>query len=145
MKTRHFFSSLFAAFVVLTLVNTASAASLTLPDELEVQGGDVRVGHEQSVLSLGAGKQLVELVYRDIFADNADDSGAWFTSEPLYLTLNVEGDEAYRLVLPEIVTEQDAQAFISAPTARLVSQSGQQQELTLMSHQQLMEKIWLAQ
>lgn len=79
MKTRHFFSSLFAAFAALTLVNIASAASLTLPDELQVQGSEVQVGHEQIVLSLDAGKQLVELVYRDIFADNADDSGAWVT------------------------------------------------------------------
>ncbi|ABO25404.1 DUF2057 domain-containing protein [Shewanella loihica] len=145
MKTRHFFSSLFAAFAALTLVNIASAASLTLPDELQVQGSEVQVGHEQIVLSLDAGKQLVELVYRDIFADNADDSGAWVTSEPLYLALDVKGDDAYRLVLPEIVTQQDARAFISAPKARLVSQTGQQQELTLMNHQQLMEKIWLAQ
>lgn len=149
MKTRHIFTSTLvtstlSTFLALAMVNAASAASLTLPDEIQVQGGDVKLGHQQSVLTLDSGKQLVELVYRDIFADNADDSGVWVTSQPLYLTLDVKADDAYRLVLPEILSQQDAEAFIDAPKARLVSQNGRQQELTLMNHQELMEKIWLA-
>ncbi|WP_428617741.1 DUF2057 family protein [Shewanella sp.] len=143
MKTRHFVSSLFASALTLFVANVASAATLTLPSELEVQGSEVKLVQQQKVLSLDSGKQLVEVVYRDLFADNADDSGAWITSAPLYLTLDVRSDDAYRLVLPEIVTQQDAETFIRMPNALLMSEGGQQQQLTLMNHQQLMEKIWL--
>ncbi|QYK01686.1 DUF2057 family protein [Shewanella psychrotolerans] len=143
MKTRHFVSRLFASALTLFVANVASAASLTLPSELEVQGSEVKLVQQQKVLSLDSGKQLVEVVYRDLFADNADDSGAWLTSAPLYLTLDVQRDDAYRLVLPEIVTQQDAETFIRMPKTLLVSEDGQQQQITLMNHQQLMEKIWL--
>ena len=143
MKTRHFVRSFLASALTIFVTNFASAASLTLPSELEVQGSEVKLVQQQKVLSLDSGKQLVEVVYRDLFADNADDSGAWITSAPLYLTLDVKDDDAYRLVLPKIITQQDAETFIRMPKAHLVSEDGLQQQLTLMNHQQLMEKLWL--
>ncbi|MCE9680369.1 DUF2057 domain-containing protein [Shewanella sp. AS1] len=137
----------FAALIVLgasLVAGTANATTLVVPSQLEVQSGATSMSAQAQVVNLEQGKQLLELVYRDMFADNADDSGAWIRSASLFLTLNVAQEGQYRLQLPKIASKE-AQAFIKQPKLQLVSQQGQVKQVALLDHQQLMTQLWQAQ
>ncbi|QYJ85910.1 DUF2057 domain-containing protein [Shewanella mesophila] len=130
---------------ILSILTSAvvNAATLIIPPELEVQASGVVNGRHTQSLKLDAGKQLIEVTYRDLFADNADDSGAWVKSSPLYFTVTLSDEDTYRIELPQINSKQQAESFLKQPKLKLLSDNGQVQAVMLMNHQQLMAKIWL--
>lgn len=130
---------------ILSMLTSAvvNAATLIIPPELEVQASGVVNGIHTQSLKLDAGKQLIEVTYRDLFADNADDSGAWVKSSPLYFTVTLSDEDTYRIELPQINSKQQAESFLEQPKLKLLSDNGQVQAVMLMNHQQLMAKIWL--
>ena len=132
------------SLLILTMLTSTvvNAATLIIPPELEVQAFGVVNGVNAQSLKLDAGKQLIEVTYRDLFADNADDSGAWVKSSPLYFTVTLSDEDTYHIELPVINSKQQAESFLEQPKLKLLSGNGQVEEITLMSHQQLMAKIW---
>ncbi|MDX1281085.1 DUF2057 family protein [Shewanella colwelliana] len=137
-------STIATALVAFLLFASASvaAASITFPDVLEVHNDVPYQG--ANTFEFNKGRQLIELTYRDIFADNADDSGAWIKSDPLYLTLELAADAHYRITLPNIDSEQEARAFIQRPKVTLIGSDGQVEPLALLNHQELMAMIWIS-
>uniref|UniRef100_A0A7S9IV75 DUF2057 domain-containing protein n=1 Tax=Shewanella eurypsychrophilus TaxID=2593656 RepID=A0A7S9IV75_9GAMM len=121
----------------------SSAASVSFPDSLAVTGinGETKFGAHQ--IQLADGKNLIELKYHDIFEVNADDSGAWVKSAPLYLIL--ESDQGqYQAMTPVIDTEEEAYDFIDNPVITLTGAQGDSKDVALLTHHQLMAKLLLA-
>ncbi|WP_299798028.1 DUF2057 family protein [uncultured Shewanella sp.] len=130
--------------VVLTLASFSSiAASVSFPDSLVVTGinGEKRFdAHQPQLLK---GENLIELRYHDIFEVNADDSGAWVKSEPLYLLANFDQQQEYQAVTPRIDSEDEAYDFIENPVITLKDSQGINRSIALLTHQQLMAKVLL--
>ncbi|GAB1147977.1 MULTISPECIES: DUF2057 family protein [Shewanella] len=136
-----------AALLVLTglfMTPGSFAAELNLPDNLAIKAIDGQAVSNFDSHKLAAGEHVVELQYRDIFAVNADDSGAWVKSGPLYLTLTVAGQQSLQLQLPTLDTEAEANAFIRSPQLQVVDEAGQAVPAEVMTHGGLMAD-WLAQ
>jgi len=130
--------------VALTLASFSSiAASVSFPDSLVVTGinGEKRFDAHQPQLSKG--KNLIELRYHDIFEVNADDSGAWVKSEPLYLLADFDEQQEYQAITPNIDSEGEAYDFIENPVITLKDAQGMNKSVALLTHQQLMAKVLL--
>ncbi|WP_028771875.1 DUF2057 family protein [Shewanella waksmanii] len=122
----------------------ANATTLAFPDTIKVTGvNGEHNGHSQMV-DLQQGQQLIEIQYHDIFAANADDSGAWVKSDPLYLLVKFADEGDYQLELPQIYSEDDAYDFLEQPMLTLRNAQGQGEQVTLMTHHQLMAQLLFA-
>ncbi|ARD22584.1 MULTISPECIES: DUF2057 family protein [Shewanella] len=132
------------AFSFMLTSFTAQSSSITFHDDLDVDSVNGVVIEFQREVDLIPGEQLIEVSYSDLFQDNADDSGHWVKSEPLYLKLNVEGNEQYHLDLPELYSADDAKDFLQNPVLSL-SVDGEPQDITLLSQSQLFTLLLLKQ
>ncbi len=124
--------------------STATAASVSFPDTLEVTGINGETQFNSHKIQLVDGENLIELKYHDIFEVNADDSGAWVKSAPLYLIMNSDEQVKYQAVTPIIDTEDEAYDFIDNPVITLKGAQGDNKDVTLLTHHQLMAKLLLA-
>ncbi|MPY25426.1 DUF2057 domain-containing protein [Shewanella psychropiezotolerans] len=134
-----------AALSFASLVSfSSSAASVSFPDSLSVTGinGETKFGTHE--IQLAEGKNLIELKYHDIFEVNADDSGAWVKSAPLYLILSSNEQVQYQAITPVIYTEEEAHDFIDNPVITLKETQGESKDVTLLTHHQLMAQLLLA-
>lgn len=138
------FSAALLMFASLFMASGSFAAELNLPDNLVIKAIDGQAVSNFDRHQLSAGKHIVELKYRDIFAVNADDSGSWVKSGPLYLTLTVAEQQSLQLQLPTLDTEAEANAFIRSPELKVVDKAGQAVPAEIMTHGDLMAD-WLAQ
>ncbi|MBO2597510.1 MULTISPECIES: DUF2057 family protein [Shewanella] len=138
------FSAALLMFASLFMASGSFAAELNLPDNLVIKAIDGQAVSNFDRHQLSAGKHIVELKYRDIFAVNADDSGSWVKSGPLYLTLTVAEQQSLQLQLPTLDTEAEANAFIRSPQLKVVDEAGQAVPAEIMTHGDLMAD-WLAQ
>ncbi|MCE9851969.1 DUF2057 family protein [Shewanella chilikensis] len=138
------FSAALLMFTSLFMASGSFAAELNLPDNLVIKAIDGQAVSNFDRHQLSAGKHIVELKYRDIFAVNADDSGSWVKSGPLYLTLTVAEQQSLQLQLPTLDTEAEANAFIRSPMLKVVDEAGQAVPAEIMTHGDLMAD-WLAQ
>jgi len=130
--------------VALTLASFSSiAASVSFPDSLVVTGinGEKKFDAHQPQLANGA--NLIELRYHDIFEVNADDSGAWVKSDPLYLLVDFDAQQEYRALTPNIDNKDAAYDFIDNPVITLEDGQGKHKMVALLTHQQLMAKVLL--
>jgi uncharacterized protein YccT (UPF0319 family) len=122
---------------------SAQASSITVPDSIIVEtinGKNVSFEH---TIGLNHGQQLVEINYRDIFQDNADDSGGWVRSETLYLTLNVDHNQRYELATPVIYSAEDAREFLDNPQVTLSINGQHHKDVALMTQLQLLTQLIL--
>ncbi len=145
MKIFTTFTATMTLGLSLFVATVANAATLVVPPQLEVKSGHAMISFKEQTVELKQGKQLLEVVYRDMFADHADDSGTWLSSEPLYVALDITKEGEYRLQLPEIKNKKQAKAFIEQPKIDLVSEQGLSEHIILLNHQQLMAKLWQVQ
>ncbi|GIU54201.1 MULTISPECIES: DUF2057 family protein [Shewanella] len=136
--------TLTAALSLLVTSFAAQSSSITLHDDLDIDSVNGVVIEFQREVDLVAGEQLIEVSYSDLFQDNADDSGHWVKSEPLYLKLDVAGNENYHLELPELYSAEDAKDFLQNPVMSL-SIDGQAKDVTLLSQSQLFTLLLLKQ
>ena len=128
-----------AALTLTSLVSfSSSAASVSFPDSLTVTGinGDTQFGTHE--IQLAEGKNLIELKYHDIFEVNADDSGAWVKSAPLYLIMSSNQQVQYQAMTPVIDNQDEAYDFIDNPVITLKDAQGESRDITLLNHHQLM-------
>ncbi|MFT5235671.1 MAG: hypothetical protein ACI90A_001034 [Shewanella sp.] len=131
--------------VALTLASFSSlAASVSFPESLDITGvnGQTKLNNRQ--VQLNQGENLIELKYYDIFEVNADDSGAWVKSQPLYLLMTSDSQEQYQAFTPTIDTEEEAYAFINNPVITLTDTAGMEKEIALLTHHQLMSQLLFA-
>ncbi|WP_394202586.1 DUF2057 family protein [Shewanella waksmanii] len=135
-------NTVFAA--ALLLATQVNATTLAFPDTIKVTGVNGQHTSYNQVVDLQQGQQLIEIQYHDIFAANADDSGAWVKSDPLYLLVKFADEADYQLELPQIYSEDDAYDFLKQPMLTLRSSEGQAEQVTLMTHHQLMSKLLFA-
>ncbi len=145
MKTLTTITAVITLGLSLIVSSVASAATLIVPSQLEVQSNKVSMNFQQQKMELKTGKHLLEVIYRDMFDYNADDSGVWIRSEPLYVALNITHDGEYRLQLPSIKSKKQAKEFIESPKIELISENEKAEPIVLLTHQQLMAKLWNAQ
>ncbi len=110
------FSRIMLISVSLFTVSTSFATELLMPNSLTVKSID---GKTTSKQSLASGKHVIELVYRDDFAINADDTGSWVQSDPFYLVVNISEQQKLKLQLPELGSEDDAYAYIKKPQLKV--------------------------
>ncbi|WP_076537647.1 DUF2057 family protein [Shewanella sp. UCD-KL21] len=116
---------------------TALSASITFHDDLDVDSVNGVIVEFQREVDLGQGLHFLEISYSDLFQDNADDSGYWVKSEPLYLRLDVQGSETYHLDIPELYSADDAKDFIQNPIISLTTDGNNYKDITLLSQSQL--------
>ena len=135
-----------AALTLASLVSfSSSAASVSFPDSLSVTGINGDTKFDTHEIQLAEGKNLIELKYHDIFEVNADDSGAWVKSAPLYLIMSSnEQVLRYQAMTPVIYTAEEAYDFIDNPVITLKDTQGESRDITLLNHHQLMAKLLLA-
>ncbi len=131
--------------VALTFASfTSLAASVSFPESIDVTGVNGKSQLNNHQIELTKGENLIELKYYDIFEANADDSGAWVKSQPLYLLISSENQEQYNALTPRIDTEEEAYDFINNPVLTLKNTAGKEKEVALLTHHQLMAKLLLA-
>ncbi|WP_144208564.1 DUF2057 family protein [Shewanella donghaensis] len=135
--------TLTAAMSILLASFTAQSSSLTFHDDLDVDSVNGVVIEFQREVSLNQGLQLLEISYSDLFQDNADDSGHWVKSEPLYLQLNVEGNDNLHLTLPEFYSADDAKDFLQNPVISLSKNGSNTKDIALLSQSQLFTLLLL--
>jgi uncharacterized protein YccT (UPF0319 family) len=146
MKTSSFAKTLLTSAtigLVLFVGASAHASSLTVPDSMIIEtinGNGVSFG---STIGLGHGQQLVEINYRDLFQDNADDSGHWVRSESLYLTLKVAQNQRYELATPVIYSAEDARDFLDNPQVTLSINGQHHKNVALVTQAQLLTQLVL--
>lgn len=122
---------------------SSNAASVSFPDSLAVTGVNGETQFATHQIQLAEGENLIELKYHDIFEVNADDSGAWVKSGPLYLILESDLGQ-YQAMTPIIDTEEEAYDFINNPIITLKGAQGSKRNVALLTHHQLMAKLLLA-
>ncbi|MCC4832925.1 DUF2057 family protein [Shewanella sp. 1_MG-2023] len=135
--------TLSAALGLLLTSFAAQSSSITFHDDLDVDSVNGVVIEFEREVDLGTGEQLIEVSYSDLFQDNADDSGHWVKSQPLYLKLDVSGNEKYHLELPELYSADDAKDFLQNPVLSLTIDGQQHQDITLLSQSQLFTLLLL--
>ncbi|CAM3401003.1 DUF2057 family protein [Shewanella violacea] len=134
-----------AALIFASLASfSSSAASISFPDSLSVTGINGETIFATHEIQLTKGKNLIELKYHDTFEVNADDSGAWVKSAPLYLIINANNQVQYQAMTPIIDTEDEAYDFINKPVISLQSPQGESKNVTLLTHYQVMAQLLLA-
>ena len=121
----------------------AQASSITVPDSMIVETVNGQNVSIKNTIGLSHGQQLVEINYRDLFQDNADDSGHWVRSESLYLTLEVAENQRYELATPEIYSAEDAREFLDNPQVTLSVNGQQQKNVALLTQSQLLTQLVL--
>jgi len=119
------------------------ASSLTVPDSLIVETVNGENVSFDSTIGLKRGQQLVEINYRDLFQDNADDSGYWVRSKPLYLTLNVAKNQRYEIITPTIYSAEDAREFLENPQVKLTINGEHHDDVELLTQAQLLTQLML--
>ncbi|GGP48379.1 DUF2057 family protein [Shewanella saliphila] len=129
------FSLLFGAQV--------QASSLTVPDSLVVETVNGESVSLDSTVGLKRGQQLVEINYRDLFQDNADDSGYWVRSKPLYLTLNVANNQRYEIITPTIYSAEEAREFLDNPQVKLTINGEHHDDVELLTQAKLLTQLLL--
>ncbi|WP_065188755.1 DUF2057 family protein [Shewanella woodyi] len=131
--------------VALTFASfTSLAASVSFPESIDVTGVNGKSQFSNHQIELTKGDNLIELKYYDIFEANADDSGAWVKSQPLYLLMNADNQDQYQAFTPKIDTEEEAYDFIENPVLTLTNTAGKEKEVALLTHHQLMAKLLFA-
>ncbi|MEC4727938.1 DUF2057 domain-containing protein [Shewanella sp. D64] len=135
----------FITAVALTLASfTSLAASVSFPESLDITGVNGQTKFNNHQVQLNQGKNLIELKYYDTFEVNADDSGAWVKSQPLYLLMTSNNQEQYRAFTPDIESEEEAYEFINNPVITLTNTAGMEKEIALLTHHQLMAQLLFA-
>ncbi|GGI81968.1 DUF2057 family protein [Shewanella gelidii] len=138
--------TLLSALVASTLALGSSithAASVSLPESLEIRSLNGQAVTGVSQIQLSEGEHLLELQYDDLFESNADDTGARVTSQALYLPIELQDSQAYRLVTANINSEEDARAFVDAPVVYLLDTQGNRRQIDLVTQKQLMLQVIL--
>lgn len=119
---------------------TSQAASVAFPESIEVLAVNGLSNVDSRYLELEQGQNLIEVQYRDLFETNAEDSN-WVRSEPLYLYIDLETAANYKAFTPRILSEEDAYLFIDNPTIKLNDGMGNEKQVSLMTHGQLMTQL----
>ncbi len=139
----------FITVTALTLASLASfssfAASVSFPDSLSIVGINGETKFDTHQTQLARGNNFIELKYKDNFEFNADDTGAWVKSAPLYLILNSNDHGQYQAMTPVINTKDEAHDFINNPMITLRGTQGRSKDVTLLTHYQLINQLLLAQ
>ena len=131
--------------ITLTLASFSSlAASVSFPESLDVLGVNGEMTRNTHQVQLNHGENLIELKYNDIFEFNADDSGAWVKSQPLYLLVTSDTQDEYQAFTPSIDTEDEAYEFIGNPVLTLTNAEGKNKQVALLTHHQLMAQLLFA-
>ncbi|MGS0828308.1 DUF2057 family protein [Shewanella sp. 0m-8] len=134
----------FIAVIALSLTSfISSAASVSFPESIEVLAVNGLSKVDSRYLDLDNRPNLIEVQYRDLFDINAEDSN-WVKSELLYLYIDFNSGANYEALTPSILSEADAYQFIDNPTIQLTDSMGGQQQVSLMTHGQLMTKLLLS-
>lgn len=141
MKT---FIKSFVITAGLLLSSLASAASITLPEQMGIQAVNGKRDISKP-LKLPKGDYLLELRFSEMYASSADDSGQWLRSGPLYLPLSVGDEQALTLQLPQFYSYEEASRFLRAPKASLFRDSKSAEQVILMDHAAMMAKMVAAQ
>lgn len=131
---------LIAASLSLFAIGFAEAAQLKLPSNMTVaavDGSKPQTGSPE----LAPGEHLLELKFADYYAVNAEDSGQWLRSGPLYVQLTVGDEQALSIKLPPVKTVEQGRSFLKRPEVTL-SRDGEESTATLMDHAALM--AWMA-
>lgn len=130
----------FAIITGLLFSALASAANINLPEQLGLRA--VNGQHEiAKPLKLPKGDHLLELRFSEMYASNADDSGQWLRSGPLYLPLSVGDEEVLTLSLPKLYSYNEAKDFLKAPKAELVRDGHPIGQVLLLDHAAMMAKL----
>ncbi|GIU40167.1 hypothetical protein TUM4438_00720 [Shewanella sairae] len=134
----------FITVITLSLASFfTSAASVSFPESIDVLTLNGLANVDSRYLELDNGHNLIEVRYSDLFESNAEDS-SWVRSEPLYLYLDFDVANNYQAFTPSILSEEDALQFISNPTIKLRNGMGDEKQVSLMTHSQLMAKLLLS-
>lgn len=137
MKT---FIKSFVITAGLLLSSLASAATINLPQQLGLEA----VNGERDItkpLMLPKGDHLLELRFAEMYASNADDSGQWLRSGPLYLPLSVGDEQLLTLTLPKLYSYDEARRFLKAPKATLSRDSKSDGQVILLDHAAMMARM----
>lgn len=135
----------FISIITLSLASfMSSAASVSFPEAIDVLAVNGLNNVDGRYLELNQGHNLIEVRYSDLFEASAEDSN-WVRSEPLYLYLDFDVASHYQALIPNIKTEEDAYLFIENPMLQLRDAKGDEKQLSLMTHSQLMAKLLLPQ
>ncbi|MBB1440714.1 DUF2057 family protein [Shewanella sp. SG41-4] len=121
----------------------AQASSITVPDSIIVETVNGQNVGLKNIIGLSHGQQLVEIQYRDLFQDNADDSGHWVRSGALYLTLEVADNQHYKLTTPDIFSADEAKNFLNNPEITLSVNGQSDNNVVLLTSSQLLTQLVL--
>ncbi|KFZ36278.1 hypothetical protein HR45_17395 [Shewanella mangrovi] len=111
----------------------ASAATLHVPDSIQISSIDGHAVNVFSTIKLDAGEHLITLKYRDYFNTYADDSGDWVNSNTLFGKINIGQQTEISLATPKILDVADARAFVQQPTLLQRDGQGNSQTIKLQS------------
>ncbi|NKF49404.1 DUF2057 domain-containing protein [Shewanella sp. WXL01] len=124
-----------------TISMGTQAASITTNEDLNIASINGQDVNFDRLVGLKAGETLIEVNYRDLFQDNADDSGHWVRSEPMYLKLDLVANSEYHIATPALYSAEDAHDFLDAPQVHLKVNGQAQQKVALMTQSQLLTEL----
>ncbi|MGI2258456.1 DUF2057 family protein [Shewanella sp. GXUN23E] len=122
---------------------SAQAATLTVGDNLMIESINGQVVSGEQV-QLAAGNHLVELRFSDRYYTNANSSGNWVKSAPLFTQISLTEDEALSLQTPKLSNEVQAREYVRQPVVTLTSANGRNENLSLQTQAQLMSQLLAA-
>ncbi|WP_417348108.1 DUF2057 family protein [Ferrimonas sp.] len=132
--------TLISAALICLLPGLTNAATLELPSSIwanKVNGE--AVPNYRSSLPLSSGLQILELRYAELLQLNAEDH-EYVSSEPLYLSFEAQGEQSYRLQLPELRSDTEVREFARRPEVSLRSDAGPV-ESRLLTQSQLLALV----
>ncbi|MCH1925862.1 DUF2057 domain-containing protein [Shewanella sp. C32] len=132
-----------AASLTLTAVVAplASAATLKVPDSIEISSIDGQAVSPLANINLSAGDHLITLKYNDYFSAYADDSGDWVSSKTLFAHIKVGDQAQLTLATPVIQNAADARAFVKQPQLQLTDNQGGSATVQLQSQAALLTQL----
>ncbi|MFQ6372336.1 DUF2057 family protein [Shewanella sp. YIC-542] len=145
MFSKTLLTALTSAMFFIAVIGAPKAAQLHLPSSLQVLTVDGQpMAYPFAELLLDQGKHLLVLRYRDLFADNADDSGTWVTSAPLYLRLDLQTPKPLSLQLPQIDDADAARAYLRQPFVNTQTADGEMTRFNLQPESAVIAQLLLA-
>jgi uncharacterized protein YccT (UPF0319 family) len=148
MLSKTAFAALSAAIFssYLFVIPQTLAAEVTVPASLQIldiDGQPQNAAHTD--LQLSNGTHVLVVRYRDLFADSADDSGAWVTSEPLYLNLAIKDQQPVQLHIPVIDNASAAKTYLHQPYLTVGTANGHTDQLPLRTQASVITELLSAQ
>ncbi|WP_417762455.1 DUF2057 family protein [Shewanella sp.] len=131
-------ASLTLAAVVAPL---ASAATLHVPDSIEISSVDGQAVTPLNRINLTEGDHLITLKYNDYFSAYADDSGDWVSSKTLFAHIKVGDQPQLTLTTPAIDNAAEARAFVMQPRLQLTDNQGLSDTVELQSQAAVLSQL----